>query len=84
MTAGDSAGMFRGPVTVKPTFTDATSGVASRTVSVDGADPVALTGASVVVDGDGAHTVTFRAKDQAGNASRSRRSSRSTPSSRPS
>jgi flagellar hook assembly protein FlgD len=65
---GDTAGMFHGPVTVKPTFADATSGVASRTVSVDGADPVTLTGASVVVDGDGEHTVTFRAKDQAGNS----------------
>ncbi len=60
--------MFHGPVTVTPTFADATSGVAYRTVSIDGADPVALTDASVVVDGDGTHTVIFRAKDQAGNS----------------
>jgi flagellar hook assembly protein FlgD len=66
---GDVAGMFHGPVTVTPTFTDATSGVASRTVSVDGADPVPLTGASVVVDGEGTHTLKFGAKDLAGNAS---------------
>jgi len=65
--AGDTAGMFHGPVTVTPTFADATSGVASRTVSIDGADPVALTDASVVIDGDGTHTVIFRARDQAGN-----------------
>ncbi|HEU0243588.1 MAG TPA: FlgD immunoglobulin-like domain containing protein, partial [Candidatus Limnocylindrales bacterium] len=68
-SAGDVAGLWRGPVTVTPTFTDATSGVAARTVSVDGADPVALSGASVVVDGEGAHTVTFGATDAAGNTS---------------
>ncbi|HEY3334069.1 MAG TPA: FlgD immunoglobulin-like domain containing protein [Candidatus Limnocylindrales bacterium] len=68
-TAGDVAGMWRGPVTVTPTFSDPTSGVATRTVSVDGAAPVALTAASLVVDGEGAHTVEFGATDAAGNTS---------------
>ena len=66
--AGTTAGMFRGPVTVKPTFDDASSGVASKTVAVDGGDPQPLTTASFVVDGEGGHTVTFGAKDVAGNA----------------
>ena len=60
--------MFRGPVTVKPAFDDASSGVASKTVAVDGGDPQPLTTASFVVDGEGGHTVTFGAKDLAGNA----------------
>ena len=66
--AGTTAGMFRGPVTVKPAFDDASSGVASKTVAVDGGDPQPLTTASFVVDGEGGHTVTFGAKDLAGNA----------------
>jgi flagellar hook assembly protein FlgD len=68
-SAGDVAGMWRGPVTVTPTFTDASSGVVGRTVSVDGADPVALSGTSVIIDGDGSHTIAFGAKDAAGNTS---------------
>ena len=51
-----------------PTFDDASSGVASKTVAVDGGDPQPLTTASFVVDGEGGHTVTFGAKDVAGNA----------------
>jgi flagellar hook assembly protein FlgD len=66
--AGTTAGMFRGPVTVKPTFDDASSGVASKTVAVDGGDPQPLTTASFVVDGEGGHTVVLGAKDIAGNA----------------
>jgi flagellar hook assembly protein FlgD len=66
--AGPTAGMFRGAVTVKPTFDDATSGVASKTVAIDGGETTALTASSVVVDGEGKHTVVFGAKDAAGNA----------------
>jgi flagellar hook assembly protein FlgD len=66
--AGTIAGMFRGPVTVKPSFDDASSGVASKTVAIDGGDPQPLTTASFVVDGEGGHSVTFGAKDLAGNA----------------
>jgi flagellar hook assembly protein FlgD len=65
---GTTAGMFRGPVTVKPAFDDASSGVASKTVAVDGGDPQPLTTASFVVDGEGGHTVAFGARDLAGNA----------------
>ncbi|HEX5827130.1 MAG TPA: FlgD immunoglobulin-like domain containing protein [Candidatus Limnocylindrales bacterium] len=66
-TKGDVAGAFRGPVTVTPTFSDATSGVVARTVAVDGGDPVALTSESVRLEDDGTHDVVFRARDAAGN-----------------
>jgi flagellar hook assembly protein FlgD len=66
--AGTTVGLFRGPVTVKPAFNDASSGVATKTVAVDGGDPQPLTTASFVVNGEGGHTVTFGAKDLAGNA----------------
>jgi flagellar hook assembly protein FlgD len=66
--AGPSAGMFRSAVTVKPTFDDASSGVASKTVAIDGGETTALATSSVVVDGEGKHTVVFGAKDAAGNA----------------
>jgi flagellar hook assembly protein FlgD len=61
------AGTYRGPVTVTPAIADATSGVASRSVSIDGAAAVALTTPSVVVSRDGSHTVTVTAVDAAGN-----------------
>ena len=63
------AGTYRGPVTVTPTITDATSGLASRSVSLDGAPPIALGAAPVVVAKDGAHTVVFAGTDAAGNRS---------------
>jgi len=62
------AGMWRGPVTVTPSFDDATSGVASKTVAIDGGVTQPLTGTSVVVDLEGPHTATFGAKDRAGNS----------------
>ncbi len=68
-TKGDASGTWRGPVTVTPTFTDATSGVAARRVAVDGAEGEALTTTSVVVEGEGAHVVTFATRDNAGNRS---------------
>jgi flagellar hook assembly protein FlgD len=66
-TKGEAAGTWRGPVTVTPTISDATSGVASKRVSIDGADSTALTASTVVVEGEGAHTVTFSSRDNAGN-----------------
>jgi flagellar hook assembly protein FlgD len=42
--------------------------VASKTVAVDGGDPQPFTTSSLVVDGEGGHTVKFGAKDVAGNA----------------
>lgn len=68
-TKGDAAGTWRGPVTVTPTFADATSGVASKTVAIDGGDPVAVATASFVVQGDGGHSVRFAMRDAAGNTS---------------
>ena len=67
-TAGAFDGWWRGPVSVTPATTDASSGVAARSVSVDGATPVALAaGATVTVKGDGHHTITVTARDAAGN-----------------
>ena len=65
--AGDAASTWRGPVTLKPAFADATSGVAGRSVSLDGKPAKALTASTVVVERDGSHTVTFAATDAAGN-----------------
>lgn len=53
-------------VTVTLTATDATSGVASTEVSVDGGDWAAYEG-PVVVTGAGTHTVEYRSTDVAGN-----------------
>ena len=64
---GEAATTWRGPVTVTAATGDATSGVASRTVSVDGGPAVALTGASVEVSGDGPHAITVTVTDVAGN-----------------
>ena len=73
-TAGDAGGTWRSAVTLKPTFTDATSGVAGRLVSIDGGPATALSGGSVVVEPDGAHVVAFTATDAAGNQSTTSRS----------
>jgi len=66
-TAGTTAGTWRGPVSAAAKVTDATSGVAARTISVDGAPAVPLGDTPVVVDGDGSHTLTVAATDAAGN-----------------
>ncbi len=66
--AGAAAGTWRGPVSTTPKVSDATSGVATRTISVDGAPVVALGSKPIVVSGDGPHTVTISAADAAGNA----------------
>ncbi len=73
-TAGDAAGTWRSAVTLKPTFTDATSGMAGRLVSIDGGPAGALSGGSVTVEPDGAHVVAFTATDAAGNQSTASRS----------
>ena len=66
--AGTTAGTWRGPVSVAATVSDATAGVASKTISVDSAPAIPLGSTPVVVDGDGSHTVTVAATDAAGNA----------------
>ena len=65
--AGDAASTWRGPVTLKPAFTDATSGIAGKLVSIDGKPAKALKHPTVVVERDGSHTVAFTATDAAGN-----------------
>ena len=67
-TAGAAGGTWRGPVTVLPAVTDATSGVGAATISVDGAAAGSLGTTPVVVSGDGTHAVTVAAKDVAGSA----------------
>ncbi len=66
-TAGAAAGTWRGPVSMAPTVSDASSGVAAKTISVDGAPAVAVGKTPVVVKGDGPHAVTVAARDAAGN-----------------
>ena len=68
--AGDADGTFRGPVTLTPTVRDAASGVDTKRVIVDGADPTALGSDPIVVTGDGEHTITIVATDVAGNRER--------------
>ena len=60
-------------MTLTPTIADATSGVAGKLVSVDGAPAAPLTTAKVTVGGDGTHVVAFSATDVAGNESTARR-----------
>ncbi len=64
--AGDVADTWRSDITIAPDVSDATSGVATKSVAIDGAAAEAL-GKSVAVKGDGDHTVTVKAKDAAGN-----------------
>jgi flagellar hook assembly protein FlgD len=66
-TAGAVAGTWRSAVTIKPSIKDNASGVATKSVRVDGAAGVPLGTDPVVVAGDGPHTVTVRSKDAAGN-----------------
>jgi hypothetical protein len=68
-TAG-SNGWFRSAVTVTLARSDPASGVASTVYSVDGGPTV--TGTSVVVAGEGSHTVTYHSTDVAGNVEASK------------
>ena len=66
-TAGDAPSSWRSDVTLKPAFSDATSGVAGKLVAIDGKPAKALTQSSVVIEKDGSHVVAFTATDAAGN-----------------
>ena len=66
-TAADApAGWSSGPTTVTLIPSDASSGVAGTTWSLDGG--AAHAGTSVPVSGDGVHTITYSSTDNAGNA----------------
>ena len=67
-TAGVAPGTWRSAVSIAPAIKDNASGVAARSISIDGAAAVPLGADPVIVDGDGAHAVIVRAKDAAGNA----------------
>lgn len=69
---GDSApaGWQSGAVTVTLSPSDAASGVAATTWSLDGA--AAHSGTSVPVSGDGVHTLTYSSTDNAGNTEATR------------
>jgi predicted TIM-barrel enzyme len=56
---------YTGPVTLNSSATDATSGVASFNCTLDGAPLPSCS--SITVNGDGLHTITLTARDQAGN-----------------
>ena len=75
-TAGDAASTWRSEVTLRPTFTDATSGVARRLVAIDGKAAKPLTSGSVVIEKNGAHVIAFTATDAAGNRTTTSRSFR--------
>lgn len=75
-TAGDLGSTWRSEVTLKPTFADATSGVAGRLVAIDGKPAKALSSGSVVIKKDGGHVVAFTATDAAGNQATTSRSFR--------
>ncbi|MDG4825928.1 DUF1080 domain-containing protein [Asanoa sp. WMMD1127] len=64
----DNAGAYVGAATVTVSATDADSGVATVEYSIDGAPYAAYT-APVTVNQPGAHTVSYRATDNAGNTS---------------
>ena len=68
--AGDVAGTWRGPVTVAPTVRDPASGVATKRYSVDGGESLPLGSDPILVSGNGEHTVTVTATDNAGNRER--------------
>ena len=67
---GDVAGTWRGPVTIAPTVRDPASGVATKRYAIDGADSEPLGSEPIVVSGNGEHTVTVTATDEAGNRQR--------------
>jgi len=64
-----AGGWYTSSVTVSAGAEDATSGLASVQVSLDGG--ALSSGNSVLVSGDGTHTVSFEAQDVAGNSSTS-------------
>jgi hypothetical protein len=64
----DDTGAYVGAATVTVTATDADSGVATVEYSLDGAPYAAYT-APVTVNQPGAHTLSYRASDRAGNTS---------------
>ena len=61
-----SSGWRAGPLTVTLTATDAGSGIASTSCSIDGGPTVTYTG-PFEVSGSGSHTVTYFSTDNAGN-----------------
>ena len=75
-TAGDAPSSWRSDVTLKPAFSDATSGVAGKLVAIDGKPAKALTQSSVVIEKNGSHVVAFTATDAAGNQATTSRSFR--------
>ena len=66
-TASLVSGTWRSAVTLTPTIIDRVSGVAAKSVSVDGKAAVSLGTSPVVVAKEGAHTVVLVATDLAGN-----------------
>jgi flagellar hook assembly protein FlgD len=68
-TAGDAAGWYRSTVSVDLAASDATSGLASTTWSLDGSDPATLP-ATVAIDADGTHSLEVVATDVAGNVTK--------------
>jgi flagellar hook assembly protein FlgD len=65
--AGPVAGFWAGPVSISPSIRDATSGVVTKRYRIDGGTAASLGTAPIVVDGEGAHTVTVGSTDAAGN-----------------
>jgi flagellar hook assembly protein FlgD len=68
---GTDPGFYRGPVSVTLSAADPHSGVAGVSASVDGATMAPVTGA-IALDASGAHTITYRATDRAGNVEAAR------------
>lgn len=68
-TPGDAAGWYRSAVSVALAASDATSGLASATYSLDGGAPVVLP-ATVLIADDGAHSLVVTARDAAGNVTK--------------
>jgi flagellar hook assembly protein FlgD len=69
--AGDAAGTWRGPVTIKRSVSDAASGMATVKVVVDDGATKSFGTGALTVTGDGEHTVKVTATDVAGNRSTS-------------
>jgi flagellar hook assembly protein FlgD len=64
--AGDLPDTWRSAVTIEPSVSDPTSGVAAKNVRIDGGDAEPLESA-ITVKGDGDHAVVVKARDKAGN-----------------
>lgn len=63
-------GFYAEPIAVSATFTDATSGIASTSITLDG---TAVAGSSFVVSLPGRHEIVAKATDRAGNVAEARR-----------